>query len=62
MSYMKKFTPINDWALTDVPLGAFKRGLDSSFTTATLAKEIDHLKTYTIGFAEEDTMNSNMLK
>lgn len=50
----KVIQAIKDWAITDVPLGSFlSGGLDSSLTSAILSREIQNLKTYTIGYAEE---------
>ena len=45
---------VRDWAITDVPLGAFlSGGVDSSLTSAILCQDIENLKTYTIGYTEE---------
>lgn len=45
---------VRDWAITDVPLGAFlSGGVDSSLTSAILSKDLEGLKTYTIGYSED---------
>lgn len=45
---------VEDWAITDVPLGSFlSGGLDSSLTSAILSRNIKNLKTYTIGYDEK---------
>jgi asparagine synthase (glutamine-hydrolysing) len=50
----KVVSAVYDWALTDVPLGAFlSGGVDSSLTSAILSRDIDNLKTYTIGYSEK---------
>ena len=49
----KVISAVRDWAITDVPLGAFlSGGVDSSLTSAILRREIEDLKTYTIGYSE----------
>lgn len=50
----KVVSAVRDWAITDVPLGAFlSGGVDSSLTSAILCEDIEGLKTYTIGYSEE---------
>lgn len=50
----KVISAVRDWAITDVPLGSFlSGGVDSSLTSAILCKDIENLKTYTIGYSEE---------
>jgi len=50
----KVVSAVRDWAITDVPLGAFlSGGVDSSLTSAILSKDIDGLRTYTIGYSED---------
>jgi asparagine synthase (glutamine-hydrolysing) len=50
----KVISAVRDWAITDVPLGAFlSGGVDSSLTSAILSKDIEGLKTYTIGYSED---------
>lgn len=45
---------VRDWSITDVPLGAFlSGGVDSSLISAILCKDLDNLKTYTIGYSEK---------
>ena len=50
----KVVSAVRDWAITDVPLGAFlSGGVDSSLTSAILRQDIKELKTYTIGYSEK---------
>jgi asparagine synthase (glutamine-hydrolysing) len=50
----KVASAVRDWAITDVPLGAFlSGGVDSSLTSAILCQDIKDLKTYTIGYSEK---------
>lgn len=50
----KVVSAVRDWAITDVPLGAFlSGGVDSSLTSAILRQDLKELKTYTIGYSEK---------